>query len=169
MKNQLKIVTLILFISLPLSAEVKLTNSNATMETKALYRNLSLLEQDVLFGHQDSLAYGTRWWGSRKKDLNSDIKAVTGSFPAVFGLDVGGIGLGAKKNLDGVAFDDYQYYIKQIFLMGGVNTISWHMYSPIDRKNSWNKKSYVKQLVPGGKYHERLIMYLNAFINRARS
>lgn len=143
----------------------QLINPNSTPETKALYTNLGALGEKVLLGHEDTFAYGVKWWGqSDSAALNSDVKLVTGSHPAVFGVDVGAIGLGNKKNLDGVKFDDYAHYIKEMFKKGGVNTLSWHMYSPVDGLHSWVKTSYVKELIPGGEYHENLKAYLDAYI-----
>ncbi|NLS12518.1 glycosyl transferase family 1 [Vibrio sp. SM6] len=143
----------------------ELINPNATAETKALYENLADLGDKVLFGHEDSLAYGAKWWGyNADGSLNSDIEDVTGRFAAVFGADVGGIGLGNEKNLDGVKFSDYAHYIKETFKMGGVNTISWHMYSPIDEHHSWAKTSYVRELIPGAAHHDKLKKYLDSYI-----
>ncbi|SHO58951.1 glycoside hydrolase family 26 protein [Vibrio quintilis] len=167
MKKKLTILSSVLLCSLSCSAlAASLINRNATAETKNLYYNLSKLGRKVMFGHEDSLAYGTQWWGKgRKAALNSDIKLVSGAFPAVFGADLGGIGTGHEKNLDGVKFSDYRYYIQQNFLLGGVNTISWHMYSPVDLHDAWIKKSYVHDLIPGGKHHDRLITFLDSFIH----
>ena len=62
----------------------------------------------VMYGHQDDLSYGHSWkvedW--KNDDLErSDIKEVSGKYPAVIGFDLGGIELGNKENLDGVPFD----------------------------------------------------------------
>ncbi|MGY2574208.1 glycoside hydrolase family 26 protein [Vibrio sp. C8] len=164
---KLRIVTTVILAALPfscLSADT-LVNSHATKETKALYQNLRDLGDQVIFGHEDSLAYGANWWGyDSDGNTKSDIKDVTGSFAAMLGVDMGGIGLGNKENLDGVQFDDYERYIKDIFRLGGVTTISWHMYSPVDQHHSWVKNSYVKDLIPGGKAHVQLMSYLDTFI-----
>ncbi|MDG3085301.1 glycosyl hydrolase [Vibrio hannami] len=164
-----KIATLALIVSSLTSlytfANSQLINPESTEETKALYKNLAKLNGKVMFGHEDSLAYGAKWWGYNSDgSFNSDIKEVTGSLPAVFGLDIGGIGLGNEKNLDEVKFSDYKRYIKEVFRLGGVNTISWHMYSPIDQHHSWVKNSYVKELIPGGKHNTELKSYLDAFV-----
>ncbi|WP_117234964.1 glycoside hydrolase family 26 protein [Vibrio maerlii] len=144
----------------------QLINPNSTPETKALYTNLKALGEKVMFGHEDAFAYGAKWWGQGDSEaLNSDVKLVTGSHPAVFGVDVGAIGLGNEKNLDGVKFDDYSHYIKAMFQKGGVNTISWHIYSPIDGHHSWAKTSYVEELIPGGKHHDNLKAYLDSYIS----
>lgn len=162
-----KLVNVVLAFSIAnffCSAHAELINPNATIQTKQLYQNLQGLEGKVLFGHEDSLAYGNDWWGTKQAPLYSDIKGLTGSYPAVFGADIGGIGLGNDKNLDGVSFNDYRHYIQSTFQMGGVNTISWHMYSPVDGHNSWSKNSYVSSLIPGGKDHQKLKGYLDSFI-----
>ncbi|MGR5144522.1 glycoside hydrolase family 26 protein [Photobacterium sp. DNB23_23_1] len=165
MKHGFLVFSILAAIPLAAAADPSLTNPNATSETKALYHNLAKLGDQVLFGHEDSLAYGTKWWGYNEDgSIHSDIKAVTGSFPAVFGADIGGIGLGHDKNLDGVKFSDYVNYIKETFKMGGVNTISWHMYSPVDQSNSWSKIPYVQTLIPDGEHHNQLTAYLDAFI-----
>lgn len=165
MKYGLFIFSILVAIPFTATATPNLINPNATPETKSLYYNLAKLGDQVLFGHEDSLAYGAKWWGyDEDNSIHSDIKAVTGSFPAVLGADLGGIELGHDKNLDGVRFNDYAHYIKETFKMGGVNTFSWHMYSPVDQSDSWSKQPFVKTLVPGGEHHAQLVAYLDAFI-----
>ena len=72
-------------------------------ETRALFHNLrQLARQHVLFGHQDALAYGYDWVAEPGR---SDVRDVSGSYPAVYGWEVGGLETGAAKNLDGVDFN----------------------------------------------------------------
>lgn len=55
----------------------KLTDPNATPETKALYRNLhKLAKKHILIGHQHATEYGHGWNGDTDR---SDVKSVTGS------------------------------------------------------------------------------------------
>src|SRR4051812_44133297 len=55
----------------------------ATRETVNLYRNLKrVLNKGIMFGHQDDLAYGVGWKYIPGK---SDVKEVTGDYPAVYG------------------------------------------------------------------------------------
>lgn len=52
----------------------KVMDPLATAETQALYRNLHKLAQEgVLFGHQDTLAYGVGWKADPNK-LDSDVQ-----------------------------------------------------------------------------------------------
>ena len=54
----------------------------------------------VLFGHQDDLFYGKHWnrWDSGCEQ--SDIRAVAGDYPAILGVEIGGIELGDSLSLD---------------------------------------------------------------------
>ena len=130
------------FILIPfmMSAQV---DKKATKETKALYNNLfKLRDQGVMFGHQDALAYGlnsdkTRWVGGINK---SDIKTITGAHPAIVGHDLGHLELKMKYNLDSVFFDQMRESIYQVYINGGINTLSWHPNNPLDlKKTAWDK------------------------------
>ena len=57
----------------------------------------------VMYGHQDDLSYGHSWkvtdW--KNDDLErSDVKDVSGKYPAVLGFDLGGIEVGDSRNLE---------------------------------------------------------------------
>ena len=53
---------LILFLPFSVSFAQSCTDQQATAETKALYKNLySLIGKNIMFGHQDDLAYGVGW------------------------------------------------------------------------------------------------------------
>ena len=76
------------------------------VETPAqgLYMKLyhSVKNGNILYGHQDDLCYGHAWkvedWEA--DDLTrSDVKAVTGKYPAVVGFELGGIEMGDKASL----------------------------------------------------------------------
>lgn len=114
----------------------------------------------ILFGHQDDLAYGIGW---KYKEGESDVKRVTGDYPAIFGWDIGGIELGWKKNLDSVPFDKMRSYIIKAHEMGGINTISWHTFMASDSSNSWTRDStIVKRIIPGGDLHTTFNLHLDA-------
>lgn len=140
----------------------KLIDKSATRDTLALYNNLAGLRgKHMLFGHEDSLAYGVNWEGDLDR---SDIRDVTGSNPALYGWELGGLELGHEANLDGVNFKQMQEWIKAGYGRGGVITISWHMYSPVSGGNSWDKTPTVHELIPGGAKHEQLKTYLDTFV-----
>ncbi len=77
-----------------------LSDKIATTETKVLYNNLrGLTNTGILFGHQDDLAYGVNW---KYEDGKSDVKEVTGDYPAVYGWDWPVLKKKSDKNIDGV-------------------------------------------------------------------
>lgn len=58
-------------------------DKKATPQTVHLYKSLkALLQQRIMFGHHDDLAYGVGW---KYKESRSDAKDVTGNYPAVQG------------------------------------------------------------------------------------
>ena len=76
-------------ISFSQRSKNKIIDANATKETKALYYNLGKLsERHILFGHQHATEYGHGWQGENDR---SDVKSVTGSHPAVIGVDFSGL------------------------------------------------------------------------------
>lgn len=136
-------------------------DKNATSETIALYNNLKELAQTkVLFGHQDDLAYGHTWWAESGR---SDVKESTGSYPAIYGWDLGDIVQEKETNLDDVNFEQMKGWIKEGYSRGGVITISWHMNHPVIEGNSWEKVSGVNEVLPGNERHEEFKRWLDKF------
>src|SRR3982751_5604981 len=87
----MKTLTIIIVIFLPLTSlpqKGKPIDARATKETKALYKNLGKLsKKHTLFGHQHATEYGHGW---SSEENRSDVKSVTGSHPAVIGVDFSG-------------------------------------------------------------------------------
>lgn len=148
------------------SREVQVSNGpadpNATTETKALFANLKKLAKDhVLYGHQDDLAYGVKWINEPGR---SDVKEVAGSYPAVYGWEVGDIGNeGATENLDHVNFNNMREWIKQGYQRGGLITMSWHMDNPVTDGDAWDTTRAAPQILPGGKLHKKFTDKLDRF------
>jgi len=134
-------------------------DTNATKKTKALYANLKAISgKGMLFGHQDDLAYGVGWKDEKGR---SDVKDVCGSYPALYGWDVSG--LGKLVNIDSVNFDNMKSWIIEGFKRGGVNTISWHMDNPATGGSSWDNTPAVSSILPGGEKHEFYKQRLDLF------
>ena len=137
-------------------------DGNATPGTKALFFWLRQLAQTkMLFGHQDSTAYGVGWSGDKE---TSDVKKVTGSFPAVYGWDVGH--LGDEKNINRININHLKQLIKNAHERGGINTISWHMRNPVTGRGYLDRKAQangVPHIIPGGSHHEQLKRKLDTF------
>ncbi len=162
------LLVLILFLPVPGSAQVSRgailpSDSAADIKTVNLYQNLAALSDSfIMIGHQDALSYGVGWKGDADR---SDIKDVTGSHPAVYGWDIGGIDQGWEKNIDSVPFSSMRTNILLAFSHGGVNTISWHAYNPVTGKDAWadtkEKNNTVSMILPGGKHHAQFLVQLD--------
>jgi mannan endo-1,4-beta-mannosidase len=145
------------------AGQYTVTDSMATAETKALYKNMKALSADkVMFGHQDALAYGV---GRRDyKTGFSDVYDVTGSYPAVYGWDIGHIAF--ETNIDSIPFTKMIRHIKEGYARGGVITISWHEMHGKENAPVWSDDPAPRRMVPGGDMHgefrERL-NYIAAF------
>lgn len=138
-------------------------DKKATKETRMLYQRLKELSgKAILFGHQDDLAYGVGW---KSVKGNSDVKLTTGSYPAVFGWDLGGIETGGKMTIDSVPFDQLRQHVIDAYKMGGVNTFSWHLANPTTGKSAWDDtkepNKTVSQIIPGGTHHQNYVQYLD--------
>lgn len=138
----------------------------ATKETVNLYNNLKkLMNKGVMFGHQDDLAYGVNW---KYVPGKSDIKEVTGDYPAVYGWELGHLEIGHPVNLDSVPFDKMKSFIRQAYDRGGVVTISWHLRNPLTGKTAWDPAAgTVASVLPEGEKHavyKNWLDKLSAFI-----
>jgi len=133
-------------------ADILPIDKQATKETVNLYNNLKkLTKKGIMFGHQDDLAYGVNW---KYVPGKSDIKEVTGDYPAVYGWELGHLELDSAVNLDSVPFDKMKHFIRQAYDRGGVVTISWHLRNPLTGKTSWDPApGTVASILPGGEKH----------------
>jgi len=153
------------------SEKLRPIDEEATEETTALYANLgALANEHVLFGHQADLAYGVHWdrrsdsLARAAGDRRSDVKSVTGSYPAVYGWDVGDISQPeAAENLDGVPFDKMKNWIVEGHERGGVITVSWHMNNLVSGGSAWDTTPAVSKLLPDSSHHEAYRRALDRF------
>ena len=107
----------------------------------------------ILFGHQDDLAYGMNWSYIKGE---SDVKRVSGDYPALFGWELGGIEMNHTHNLDSVPFEYMREMSIKAHEIGGINTFSWHPFSVINGESSWNTETVVvKHILPGGSHHNQ--------------
>ena len=70
-----------------IDTKLSLSDKKSTKDLVVSYEKLTYLtEKGILFGHQDDLAYGVNW---KYEAGRSDVKEVTGDYPAVYGWDLG--------------------------------------------------------------------------------
>ena len=123
---------------------------------------------DILYGHQDDLCYGHAWkvedWEADSL-TRSDVKAVTGKYPAILGLELGGIEMGDKASLDSVDFNLIRKAAITHAQRGGIVTMSWHPRNPLTGGDAWDVTSdqVVKSLLEGGELHD---LFMNVWLVR---
>jgi mannan endo-1,4-beta-mannosidase len=148
----------VLFFSVISFSQKKLSliDDKATKETKALFENLDRLSEDhILFGHQHATEYGHGWYGDPGR---SDVKSVTGSHPAVIGVDFSGLS-GRPDRLIEKEKASLRKTIADTYNRGGVTTVAWHFNNPVSKTNFyWNDSTAapaVKNIIPGGSHHDK--------------
>jgi hypothetical protein len=168
-----RFLTIVYFLALSAKASAQQDmpgGKYATSETINLYRNLKkIAKTGFMFGHQDDLAYGVGW---KYENGRSDIKDVTGDYPAVYGWELGHLEIDKPHNLDSVPFDRMQQLIRQGYERGGVITISWHLNNPLTGKTAWNPEpGTVASILPAGEKHDLYKSWLDkiaVFMNGLR-
>lgn len=154
-QSLLKIVLLFLFsTSIAYGQPATLIDAKATKETQALFRNLKKLSQaHILFGHQHATEYGHGWWGDKGR---SDVKSVTGSHPAVIGVDFSGLSGRPDSSIER-AVQSLKETITDTYDRGGVITVAWHFNNPVSNTAFYWKDSVsspaVQHIIPGGSHH----------------
>ena len=128
----------------------------ATKETKALFKNLwKLSEKHTLFGHQHDTQYGHGWFGDANR---SDVKSVTGSYPAVIGVDFSDFS-GRGTEVAEKAKADVRQNVINTYNRGGVTTACWHFNNPLSKGGFYwvdsLSKASVHELIPGGSAHNQ--------------
>lgn len=143
-------------------SQIMPSDKNSTPETVMLYQNLSrLMNKGIMFGHQDDLAYGVGWKNIPGK---SDVKEVTGEYPAVYGWDLGNMERDSLDNFDGVNFQQMTEFIQETYKRGGINTISWHLNDPVTGKTAWSTSvGSVNAILNNPKYKEIYLNWLDKF------
>lgn len=156
-------------VELPALSTVKswLADKNATDETASLFYNLKkIAKTNVLFGHQDDTKRGvtdanTQWENAQQftgvSREKSDVKEVTGSYPAVYGHDF----IHIANFTDGAWFDYEAQTARQLTIdaynRGGINTYSWHYANPVSKGSFYWADSPVEavsQVLSGGAQHQ---------------
>ena len=134
-------ITLLLvcgFSSAEARTTLRLVDSNATRETKALYSNLwKIQKRGFMFGHHDDLAYGRYWRGTEGK---SDTKDVCGDYPAVYSMDFASM-MDDRYNPNSEWAAATRKNILAARRRGEVITACAHLNNPLTGGDSWDNSS----------------------------
>lgn len=169
-----RVILLLFFLSVQIIGtaqnKIQLVDKNATKETKALFKNLyKLSQQHILFGHQHATEYGHGWAGD---DNRSDVKSVTGSHPAVIGIDFGGLSGRPEAEIEKEK-NRLRKIITDTYNRGGVITVSWHFSNPVSPGGFYwvdsISKPVVRHLIPGGTHHQQYKQILETIAGLANS
>lgn len=157
--------------STPLQLEIKkqLVDKNSINAATNLYYNLKKnATTNILFGQQDATKSGiidsSHFWSNEQQNEGasrnrSDIKTLTGHFPAVYGFDFAK----ATDTIKGKSWYSYEKSIMRELVIDaynrkGIVTFCWHLRNPVtDSSFYWDKSPVeaVSQILPGGKYNEK--------------
>ena len=149
---------------------LSLVDSQATGQTVALFDSLQKLAEDhVLFGHQHATEYGHGWSGDPDR---SDVQSVTGSHPAVIGVDLSGLSGRPPE-----AVEEYKNALRENVIAtydrGGLTTLAWHFHDPVSGTDfKWDEAVSVPavgHLLPGGSHHEEYKRILGVIADFATS
>jgi len=137
-------------------------DAEATRETKAMFKNLGKLSKNhTLFGHQHATEYGHGWSGDKDR---SDVKSVTGSHPAVIGVDFSGFS-GQSPEAIRRAKETVRQTVIDTYNRGGVITAAWHFSNPVSGGGFYWVDTVslpaVSYIIPGGQAHEEYKEILN--------
>ena len=132
----------------------------ATTETRELYYSMQrLIGAGILVGHHDDTGYGVKW--KYDKD-SSDVKGVTGSYPAVYGWDLAKLEHDSTTDINKFPFAIQKKRVKEAYERGGINTFCWHMDNPTDGKTAWDvTRRTVADIIPGGAFNDVYVQYLD--------
>lgn len=159
---------LFVFIIVPVKASDILVDRQATERTKNLYQNLKDIQKSgkVLFGHQEATSYGRTWVGDKNR---SDVKDVTGSHPAVIGLDFANVTTSDSERFE-KAKHELITSVVDTYNRGGVSTFAWHASNPANDGSFYWEKDPIKvvpDILPGGKLHDKYKKYLQSIADVA--
>ncbi|WP_278021574.1 glycoside hydrolase family 26 protein [Flavobacterium ginsengisoli] len=145
-------------------------DKNATKETKNLYQNLKIISKNhILFGHQHALEYGHGWSNEPNR---SDVKSVTGSHPAVVGIDFSDFSGRSKEQIEKTK-EVLRKNVIDTYERGGITTVSWHFNNPASDGGFYWKDGIstasMSLIKPGGSNNEQYKEILKTIADFAHS
>ncbi len=140
------------------------SDKRITPETRELYSSMErLVRAGVLFGHHDDTGYGLNW---KFDNDSSDVKSVTGTYPAIYGWDLAKIEHDSTADINKLSFALQRQRIREAYERGGINTFSWHMDNPVNGQSAWDTTTRaVAEIIPGGAANATYVKYLDKAAN----
>lgn len=173
MKHNFSLTLLFLWLFMCRSFASGLITSNPSPKTDVLYANLKKIARtNIMFGHHDTNHYGHSWSNEPNR---SDVKDVCGSYPAIYGHDFSSI---TNLTIPNEQRQEEEKKLRECIIdaynRGGINTISWHLNSPVNGGSFYyneNPVETVAQILPGGKFHDvykNILCIIGSFANQLK-
>nr|AAD42774.1 Man26A [Cellulomonas fimi ATCC 484] len=149
----------------PADETIAIVDADATAETRSLLSYLDGVRgEGILFGHQHTTSFGLTTGPT--DGTTSDVKNVTGDFPAVFGWDTliieGNERPGLAENTRDENIALFADYIRKADAIGGVNTVSAHVENFVTGGSFYDTSGdTLRAVLPGGSHHAELVAYLD--------
>ncbi|NDW10173.1 glycoside hydrolase family 26 protein [Dysgonomonas sp. 520] len=138
-----------------------ISDKEASSSLQEFYTTLhARMNEGVMLGHQDALAYGNMWYGEAGR---SDVKSVCGDYPAVVGWNLGKVEVNSALNTDSVPFAKIKEYVAKVNKMNGITTFNWSVANPAGKDITG--KGVVASILPGNENHNTYISYLDHLAN----
>ena len=128
--------------------------------TCTLFRSLHQASgKFAMFGHQNETS------NVIGPNTDSDVHAVTGTYPALWGSDLSGVERDETTNIDGFSMGDVRDELLRAYTMGAVTTMSWHSANPITFGGYGHNMApgSVAAVLPGGARHGQFLEWLDAW------
>lgn len=126
--------------------------------TRTLFRSLHQASgKFAMFGHQNETS------NVIGPNTDSDVHAVTGTYPALWGSDLSGVERDETTNIDGFSMGDVRDELLRAYTMGAVTTMSWHSANPITFGGYGHNMApgSVAAVLPGGARHGQFLEWLD--------
>ncbi|MEA5406014.1 glycosyl hydrolase [Arcicella sp. DC2W] len=165
-----KLFVILLLCTVFVESTLAQIDAKATKETKRLYQSLAKIsKKNILFGHQHATEYGHGWAGDENR---SDVKSVTGSHPAVIGIDFSGLSGRPKEQIAKTA-EALRKSVVDTYNRGGITTVAWHFSNPASGGGFYWKDSVsaasMALIKPRGSHHEKYKEILKTVADFAHS
>ena len=139
-------------------------DNSLVYSAKVLLQNLHKMKGPrFMYGMHDATGYGVNWSGD---DDRSDVKDVTGSYPAFFSWDANNIVGNQSK-------DRLSYRVKTSHNLGAVSSYCWHQYDPSGvsfySSDITNASQVGRSLMPGNANNDFYKSKLKELANYAKS
>lgn len=102
------------------------TGTSTIKEERLLLKEFlhTTINNGIMIGHQDDLIYGNDWFA---REGWSDIKKISGDYPAITGFNISKIETGEAINIDSIPFTLIEQKIQEAYRNNIIISINWNI------------------------------------------